>query len=100
MDHKISLQESASNKWSSPTFAKTTDNPPYGGYPSVNSNLNRTTLILTSSYMSSNAPIANNNKYLHKKCYYGDTLEGMPWARTNIDLSFPEIKNSVDLDQK
>lgn len=50
--------------------------------------------------MSSNAPIANNNKYLHKKCYYGDTLEGMPWAKTNIDLSFPEIKNVVDLDQK
>jgi hypothetical protein len=50
--------------------------------------------------MSSNAPIANKYKYLHKKCYYGDTLDGMPWARTNIDLSFPEIKNGVDLDQK
>jgi hypothetical protein len=49
--------------------------------------------------MSSNPPITNNNKYLHKKCYYGETLEEMPWVKTNIDLSFPDIKNNVDLDQ-
>ena len=38
------------------------------------------------------------HKYLHKKCYYGETLNGMPWAKSNIDLSFPEIKKVVGLD--
>ena len=38
------------------------------------------------------------NKYLHKKCYYGDTLNEMPWVKSNIDLSFPEIKKVVGLD--
>jgi hypothetical protein len=49
--------------------------------------------------MSSNPPNNNKNMYLHKKCYYGDALEEMPWIKTNIDLSFPEVKNSlVDID--
>ena len=37
-------------KWVSPTFARTTDNPPYGNYPGITDGVNRTTLI-TSSYM-------------------------------------------------
>jgi hypothetical protein len=27
-------------RWASPTFAQTTDNPPYAGYPALNPNLN------------------------------------------------------------
>jgi hypothetical protein len=76
-------------KWVSPTFARTTDNPPYGNYPGITDGVNRTTLI-TSSYMQTTPD--RQNKYLHKKCYYGDTLHDMPWIKSNIDLSFPDIK--------
>lgn len=31
-------------------------------------------------------------KFFHKKCYYGDNLQDMPWIKSNIDLSFPDIK--------
>lgn len=44
---------------------------------------------------------SNKNLYLSKKCYYkADTINGMPWVRANIDLSFPEIKQMVELDKQ
>lgn len=76
-------------RWVSPTFAKTTDNPPYANYPSVTDGMDRTTII-TDSYMNKTE---RNTKFLHKKCYYGDTtLQEMPWIKSNIDLTFPDIK--------
>ena len=76
-------------KWVSPTYAKTTDNPPYANYPKLSEKLISTTLI-TNSYMQQTE--REPGKFLHKKCYYGNTLHDMPWIKSNIDLSFPEIK--------
>jgi len=58
--------------------------------------MNRTTLI-TNSYMQPTEREAA--KFLHKKCYYGSTLHDMPWIKSNIDLSFPEIKK-VELEEE
>jgi len=83
-------------KWESPTFARTTDNPPYANYPGITDGVNRSTLIIN-SYVQTTPD--RQNKYLHKKCYYGDTLHDMPWIKSNIDLSFPDIKK-IHLDNE
>ena len=72
----------------SPTYALTTDRPPYANYP-----------ILVESHLKPKEPFQNVAGFypgyylrLQKKCYYGNELSVMPWAKTAIDLSFPEIK--------
>ena len=56
-------------------------------------------LILNGAYETSKRTDPSN-LYLTKKCYYGDTLKGMPWIKTNIDLSFPELPKMVSLDSE
>jgi hypothetical protein len=92
------VERKTPQRWESPTFARTTDNPPYANYPTLKpSALTTTTSLLLNSTLSQTQ---RGNLFLHKKCYYGETLQGMPWMQTNIDLSFPEIKRTVELDAK
>eukprot|EP00347_Sterkiella_histriomuscorum_P015227 403357825 len=87
-----SLQEKAP----SPTYQLTTDNPPYGQYPKMFTSYQ---MQNQSPQPPNTLPISNrsyaNILKLTKKCYMGE--DQMPWIKTKIDLSFPEIKQ-VHLD--
>lgn len=63
----------------SPTFAKTTDRPPYGNYPVIDSTKRGPGPLLVQ-----NVSGINKGQYLRlsKKCYMGYEKEEMPWAST------------------
>ncbi|CDW89857.1 UNKNOWN [Stylonychia lemnae] len=78
----------------SPTFALTSDEPPYGMYPKLKKQLNQENSGIK---QRQGIKLFQNILKLSKKCYQGEESDQMPWVKSKIDLSFPEIKK-VHLD--